>query len=87
MYKKKNKTVPLINVPQGSDVQHRELYSTLFNNLYGRRIQKSTNMLYVYVITESVHWTLRTSTKGKSAILQNSVSMRVKKRTGMKSKA
>ena len=56
-------SVSLIDIPQGTDVQHREFYSTLFNNLYGKRIQKSTIMLYVYVITESVHWTLRTSTK------------------------
>ena len=37
MYKE---TIPLINVPQGSDVQHRVLYSTLFNKLCGKIISK-----------------------------------------------
>ena len=64
--KKKKKTVPLINVPQGSDVQHRELYSTLFSNLYGKRINKNTKAYNSYVIAGSVHCTLQTRTKLKT---------------------
>ena len=59
------KTVPLINVPQGFDVQHREVYSTLFSNLYGKRINKNTKacMYMSWIYTESVHCRLQTRTK------------------------
>ena len=59
----KPKSVSVIHTAQGSDVQQMELSSTFCNNHYGKRIQESTDMLYVYIITEKSSHTLMTSTK------------------------
>ena len=56
------KSLSVIETAQGSDVQQMELSSTFCNNHYGDRIQESTDMLYVYIITEKHSCTL-TSTK------------------------
>ena len=48
----KLKSVSVIDAAQGSDVQQMELSSTFCNNHYGKRIQESTDGLYVYIITE-----------------------------------
>ena len=59
----KPKSVSVIDAAQGSDVQQMELSSTFCNNHYGKRIQESTDVLYVYIITEKSSRTLMTSTK------------------------
>ena len=52
-----------LDTQEGPDGQHRLLYSTFCNNLYSNRIQKRTDMLYVYVISESGGCNLKSSTK------------------------
>ena len=57
------KSLSVIETAQGSDVQQMERSSTFCNNHYGKRIQESTDMLHVYIITEKSSHTLITSTK------------------------
>ena len=52
------KSVYLIDNPEGHDFQQRELCATFCNNLCGKRIPKTRDMLFVYVIIESGGCTL-----------------------------
>ena len=76
----KPKSVSVIHTAQESDVQQMELSSTFCNNHYGDRIQESTDMLYVYIITEKHSCTL-TSTKPQ---INYGKGMRLQKRKGNK---
>ena len=79
-----HKSVSLIDAQKGPDVQQVELCVTFNNNLCGKRIQKRTDTLYVYVITESGGCTLAASKNCKLTILQHSFSMTLKKTIGKK---
>ena len=57
------KSVAVIDAQEGPDVQQVELCLSFCNSLYGKRIHKGTDTLYIYVITESGGCTLMASTK------------------------
>ena len=59
------KSISLTDTPQKLDDHHTKLYLSLCNFLYGKRIKKTTDMLSVYLTTDSGGCALPTSTKLK----------------------